>query len=220
MPGVFVSRSQSRVIENSVKHFSVFYLFPSLLVPHHKEAGRWCRMALKGDKPEDISGHTNQPCLQFQAQHWTTHGNEGCSGMPGCQDMPYTRTSDHHPGAHPHPQQLAASLQSFPCRIHILFPVFGLAFRNFLPCPGPPLPPEQTLLSAIHKAISSPNAALLTGREGQAAMHQPPDVLLLSLPFPFRSNRAQELKQSPLIPAPTILLLLRKAVVEAEMEHR
>lgn len=46
--------------------------------------------------------------------------------------------------------------------------------------------------------------------------------MCFSLPFSFillhHINRAQELKQTSLIPAPVILLLLRKATVEAETE--
>lgn len=54
----FANKSQREVTENSVllcllflfsPHFS--FLFPSLPVPHHKEAGRWCRMAPKMDNP-------------------------------------------------------------------------------------------------------------------------------------------------------------------------
>lgn len=56
MPGFFVSKSQREVTEDSpvllcLLFFNFSFLFRSLLVPHHKEAGRWCRMAPKMDDP-------------------------------------------------------------------------------------------------------------------------------------------------------------------------
>lgn len=112
---------------------------------------------------ETGAGHTKCPCLRSQAQHRTMHGPEGCAGMPGCWatgtcSAPGPRTTTPAPS-----QQLAVScpspVDSFSCRIHILFPVFDLAFRNFPSLPRPTAPPEETLLSAICEAISSPNAA-------------------------------------------------------------
>lgn len=60
--------------------------------------------------------------------------------------------------------QLLSPAYSYSCRICFLFPIFDLASRNFLSLPGRTAPPEQTPISAIHKAISSPNAARWRGR--------------------------------------------------------
>lgn len=157
----------------------------------------------------------------------STGPRTGPRAAAGCQDAGPPQDLGPPPGC-PSPapsQQLAVSclspLDNFSRRIHILFAVFDLAFRNFPALSRPTSTPSKGSYQLSKRQFRL--QMLLTGSEGRAAVHQPPDVFLLSLPFSFIllhcSNRGQELKQTSLIPAPAILLLLRKATVEAEMER-
>lgn len=228
MPGFFVSRGQRRVTEKSVVLFCpfFFFLFPFFfptygfhivkMVQDGSSNGQTMRLELPTQ-----NGHAYIP------KH-STGPRTGPRAAAGCQDAGPPQDLGPPPGC-PSPapsQQLAVSclspLDNFSRRIHILFAVFDLVFRNFPALSRPtstPLSKDSYQLSKRQFRLQM----LLTGSEGQAAMHQPPDVFLLSLPFSFIllhcSNRGQELKQTFLIPAPVILLLLRKATVEAEMER-
>lgn len=138
-------------------------------------------------------------------------GLECCTGMPGCQDTLHARTSHHHPGAQPqHPASYRLPLSSgqlFLQNPHS-FSCICLGIQEF------PFPAQahRSPLSKHSYQLSTrqfPLRTLLAGREGQAAMHRPPDVFPLSLPFCFIllhcSNRAQELKRTSLIPPPVTL---------------
>lgn len=105
----------------------------------------------------------------------------GVLGCAACQPL------DHHPHAQTHcPASywlLNFSLQ------HIVILAESAFFSLYLtwhpgisfPCPGAPLPLSKHPYQLSTRQF--PLQTLLAGGEGHAAMHQPPDVLLLSLPF-------------------------------------
>lgn len=185
MPGFFVSRGQRRVTEKSVVLFCLFFfpfsfLFPYLLVPHRKDGAGWLQ---QWTNHEAGAAHTKWPCLHSQAQHWTTHGPEGCSGMPGCWSTPGPWTTTWVPIPSTQPAAgcfMPLSTGWFFSQNSHSFCCIWFGIQEF-PCPiqAHQHPPEQRLVSAIQKAISSPNAAHWKRRPG---CHAPASRCVSPLP--------------------------------------
>lgn len=136
--------------------FAFFFLFP-FFFPHY-----WFHII---KKLEDGAGWLQQ---------WTNHeagaglGHAWARGLHwDARMLGHAPHQDLRPPPGAHPQRPAsswlfhASLQWMVFLADSTFFFLYLIWHSgiSLPCPGPLVPPEQTLVSAIHKAISSPNTA-------------------------------------------------------------
>lgn len=115
-----------------------------------------------------VPKHSTGPCMDLRA-------------VPGCQDAGPPGPAPHQdPG--PPPQRPASSWLFHAPLQWIVFLAESTFFFLYLiwhsgislPCPGPLLPPRKR--SSQLSARQFPLRMLLAGSEGQAAMHQPPDV--------------------------------------------